>query len=197
PNLNSPTDINKFRLWINLTGKRLEESEKEWKKETKGSENEAKQVEPSYRDIKKYILWVSQKCISPYSGKIIPLSKLFTDEYEIEHIIPRSRLKDDSLANLVICESGINKAKGNELAAVFIKNSNGRCKYGDTEYSLLSYDGYVEHVKKTFKGKKLKNLLATEVPDDFVARQLNDTRHIARKCAELLKPVVGKEQNIL
>ena len=51
----------------------------------------------------------------PYTGEIIPLGKLFTTAYEIEHVIPQSRYFDDSFSNKVICESEVNKLKDNML----------------------------------------------------------------------------------
>ena len=43
---------------------------------------------PTRSEILKYKLWLDQKYCSPYTGQPIPLAKLFTNEYEIEHIIP-------------------------------------------------------------------------------------------------------------
>lgn len=68
---------------------------------------------------------VGAKYRSPYTGEMIPLSKLFTPAYEIEHIIPQSRYFDDSLSNKVICESEINKLKDRSLGYEFIKNHHG------------------------------------------------------------------------
>ncbi|MBS1750997.1 MAG: hypothetical protein JST63_13935, partial [Bacteroidetes bacterium] len=190
PNPESPADIDKFRIWRSLTNK----TDIDWAKKVK------EEKIPTEKEIKKYALWLSQNCRSPYTGTLIPLSKLFdTNQYEIEHIIPRARMKNDSFNNLVISEWGVNKAKDKQLAANFISSSNGKCKYGDKEYSLFSYHDYESYCKETFKFQrgKLKNLLATEVPEDFVERQLNDTRYIGRKLTELLAPVAKDENGIL
>ena len=50
----------------------------------------SKTAQPSSSDLKRYKLWLEQGYKSPYTGQIIPLNKLFTPEYEIEHIIPQS-----------------------------------------------------------------------------------------------------------
>jgi CRISPR-associated endonuclease Csn1 len=185
PNPESPIDINRFRLWKNMSGISDTELDKRIKEEKI----------PKNQEIKKYALWLSQKCISPYTGKIIPLSKLFDPgQYEIEHILPKGLIKNDSFDNQVIAEWGVNKAKSRELGALFIANRNGKCEYGGKTYPLLDYDAYIAHCKATFKGRKLKNLLATEIPDDFISRQINDTRYITRKITELLYPVAkGKK----
>jgi CRISPR-associated endonuclease Csn1 len=185
PNPESPVDIDKFRIWKSTSGLRDTDFEKRIKDEKI----------PKQQEIKKYVLWLSQKCVSPYTGRIIPLSKLFDPtQYEIEHILPKGLIKNDGFDNLVIAEWGVNKAKDRQLGALFIKNSSGRCTYGGKYYKLLDYSDYVEHCKRTFSRKKLQNLLATEIPEDFVSRQINDTRYITRRISELLYPVAkGKK----
>lgn len=190
PNPESPVDIDRFRIWRSLS----KQSELDWAKKIKDEKI------PTEQQIKKYALWLSQNCRSPYTGKIIPLSKLFdTNQYEIEHVIPRARMKNDSFNNLVISEWGVNKAKDKELAANFISTSKGKCNYGDTEYKLFTYEEYEAYCKETFKFQKgkLKNLLAVEVPEGFVERQLNDTRYIGRKLSELLAPIAKNENGII
>ncbi|MDZ4795519.1 MAG: HNH endonuclease domain-containing protein, partial [Bacteroidota bacterium] len=190
PNPESPVDIDKFRIWRSLS----KQSEFDWAKKVKDEKI------PTEQEIKKYALWLSQNCRSPYTGRIIPLSKLFdTTQYEIEHIIPRSKMKNDSFNNLVIAEWGVNKAKDKQLAGNFIADSKGKCKHGNTEYKLFTYEKYDNYCNDTFKFQKSKrkNLLATEVPEDFVERQLNDTRYIGRKLSELLAPVTKNENGIV
>ncbi len=189
PNPNNPTDIDRFRIWKSTSGLRDDEFEKKVREEKI----------PKNQEIKKYTLWLSQKCVSPYTGKIIPLSKLFDEnQYQIEHVLPKAKIKNDSFDNLVISESGVNKAKGKELAALFISSRNGGCEYNGIKYKLHDYPSYVEHCKRTFRGKKLQNLLATEIPDDFISRQINDTRYITKKISELLYPVAkNKETGIV
>lgn len=190
PNPDNPVDVERFRIWKNQAGITDEELNKKLKDEKI----------PTAQEVKKYILWLNQNCRSPYTGKIIPLSKLFDPNlYEIEHIIPRSKMKNDAMSNLVISEWGVNKAKGDRLAANFISESNGKCTYGNKEYLLYQYDDYIKHCKDTFRFQraKYKNLLATELPEDFIERQINDTRYIGRKLAELLTPVVKDNKNII
>ena len=186
PNPESPIDVDKFKIWKSTAGLRDTDFDKIIKDEKI----------PKQQEIKKYVLWLSQKCVSPYTGKIIPLSKLFDPtQYEIEHVLPKAKIKNDSYENLVIAEWGVNKAKSNDLGAIFIKGRNGACEYGGKKYKLFDYDDYVTHCKNTFKGKKLQNLLATEIPEDFISRQINDTRYITKKISELLYPVAkGKKE---
>lgn len=190
PNPESPVDIDKFRIWRSLS----KFTEADWDKKVKDEKI------PTEQQLKKYALWLSQNCRSPYTGKIIPLSKLFDQaQYEIEHIIPRRRLKNDSFNNLVIAEWGVNKAKGDQLAAGFIAGCNGKCTHGGIEYRLFTFDQYDAYCKETFRFQKSKrkNLLATDLPEDFIQRQLNDTRYIGRKLSELLSPIVKNNDGSL
>lgn len=185
PNPNNPSDIKKFSIWQSHSKLSFDDLEKRAKIEKVGKDAE-------YR---KFALWLSQKCKSPYTGKLIPLSKLFSAEYEVEHILPRAKIKNDSMSNLIISERDVNKAKGNELAAIFIKTSNGWCEFNNRKIGLLHYDEYVINCKEHFRGAKLKNLLASEIPQDFIERQLNDTRHITKKISQLLYPVARGNKN--
>lgn len=152
---------------------------------------------PSRNDILRYKSWLEQNYCSPYTGQTIPLAKLFTHEYEIEHIIPQSRYFDDSFQNKVICESEVNKLKGSMLGYEFIKKHHGEIVTltGGRTVSILSEDAYVSFVKKHFakNAKKLQNLLLDEIPDKFINRQLNDTRYISRYVMALLSNIVRKE----
>ena len=86
----------------------------------------SKMAQPSASDLIKYKCWLEQKYRSPYTGQMIPLARLFTSDYEIEHVIPQSRYFDDSFSNKVICESAVNKDKDNLLAYEYIKQNEGK-----------------------------------------------------------------------
>lgn len=195
PNPDNPADIEKFRVYKSCGTITFDEEKEHW--DILFKEGKKERV-PTSDEVKKYALWLSQKCTSPYTSRIISLSKLFTEEYEVEHIIPRKKLKYDAFENLVICERGVNKLKGNELAMVFISKHNGaELTYEGNKYKLQTVEGYTSHCKNTFRGRKLKNLLTTEVPEDFVERQINDTRYITRKVSELLYPITKDKAGLV
>jgi CRISPR-associated endonuclease Csn1 len=152
---------------------------------------------PSKSEIIRYKLWLQQGYISPYTGDPIPLSRLFTTDYQIEHIIPRSRYFDDSMGNKVICESEVNALKDNQTAFEFIKNNQERIiDLGQgKQATLFSLDSFEEHCKAYFKGnnKKLKMLLSEDIPEGFISRQLNDSRYISKVVKGLLSNVVREE----
>ncbi len=159
----------------------------------------SKSAQPTKSEFQRYKLWLEQKYKSPYTGQIIPLNKLFTPAYEIEHIIPQSRYFDDSFSNKVICESAVNKLKDKQLGLEFIKNHHGEkveTGFGET-VNLFSVEAYEDFVKKHYSNNRSKRnkLLIDEIPEKMIERQLNDTRYISKFISQLLSNIVRAETN--
>jgi len=154
----------------------------------------SKQAQPSSSDLKRYILWLQQKYRSPYTGEIIPLNKLFTREYDIEHIIPQSRYFDDSLSNKVICETAVNEDKDNLLGYEYIKGNYGKTieLSSGRNVKIFTVDAYEKFVKDHYSKSrsKMKKLLMDEIPEAFVQRQLNDSRYISKYVKNLMSNIV-------
>lgn len=159
--------------------------------------NISKAAQPSASELKRYKLWLEQKYRSPYTGEIIPLNRLFTPDYEIEHIIPQSRFFDDSLTNKVICEAAVNKLKDNYIGLSFIKQFHGatvECGLGKT-VRILGVEAYEDFVKQHYaknRGKRNK-LLMEEIPEEMIERQMNDTRYISKFISGVLSNLVRSE----
>jgi CRISPR-associated endonuclease Csn1 len=156
-----------------------------------------KQAQPTQSELVRYKLWLQQKYRSPYTGEIIPLNKLFTRAYDIEHIIPQSRYFDDSFSNKVICEAEVNKDKDNSTAYEYIKNNWGKkieLSYGK-EVTLFTVDQYEDFVKKQYSGarSKMKKLLMDDIPESFIQRQLNDSRYISKVVKNLMSNIVRED----
>lgn len=153
----------------------------------------SKTAQPSTSDLKRYKLWLEQKYKSPYTGQIIPLNKLFTPEYEIEHIIPQSRYFDDSLSNKVICESAVNKLKDNYIGLGFIRQFHGYKVSGKVK--IFEVNEYEDFVKKhySYNRSKRNKLLMEEIPEKMIERQLNDTRYISKYISGILSHMVRVE----
>lgn len=162
----------------------------------KFKENDNKK-QPTRSEVLRYKLWLEQKYRSPYTGQPIPLAKLFTPAYEIEHVIPQSRYFDDSLSNKVICESEINKLKDIRLGFEFIKEENGR----KVELSngkvvkIFTVGEYEQFIKDNYSQNrvKMRKLMMDTIPEDFIARQLNDSRYISKVVKGLLSNIVREE----
>lgn len=159
----------------------------------------SKTAQPSKSELQRYKLWLEQKYRSPYTGQLIPMSKLFTHEYEIEHVIPQSRFFDDSFSNKVICESAVNKLKDKQLGLEFIKNHSGEkveTGFGKS-VEIFSEEAYKEFIKEHYtKNRSKKNKLLLEgIPEKMIERQLNDTRYIGKFISNVLSNIVRSDSN--
>lgn len=157
----------------------------------------SKTAQPSKSDIIRYKCWLEQKYRSPYTGEMIPLAKLFTPAYEIEHVIPQSRYFDDSFSNKVISEAEVNKLKDRQLGYEFIKNHKGekvQLSQGKT-VEILSVEAYEKFVKDHYNNNrpKMRKLLMDDIPDDFIERQMNDSRYISKFMKGLLSNIVREK----
>ncbi|PKR80853.1 type II CRISPR RNA-guided endonuclease Cas9 [Brumimicrobium salinarum] len=158
----------------------------------------SKKSEPTKSEVQRYKLWLEQKYRSPYTGRPIPISKLFTSAYEIEHVIPQSRYFDDSFTNKVICEAEVNSLKDRQLGLEFIKNHFGQkvhTTFGEVE--ILSEGAYTDFVKENYQKNRNKRdkLLLEEIPEKMIERQLNDTRYISKFVSSLLSNLVRSTKN--
>lgn len=145
---------------------------------------------PSHNDVVRYKLYkeLSENGYKTlYTNTYIPLEKLFSKEFDIEHIIPQARRFDDSLANKTLEARQANIEKGSSTAFDYVKG-----KYG--EAGAEDYRSRVDNLLE--KGKisrtKWRNLLMTEseIPDGFIDRDLRDSQYIAKKAREILESIV-------
>ncbi|SNA74986.1 type II CRISPR RNA-guided endonuclease Cas9 [Flavobacterium psychrophilum] len=135
-------------------------------------------------DIIRYKLWKETDGISLYTGKPIEPSKLFTKDYDIEHIIPKSRLFDDSFSNKTICERQLNIDKSNKTAYSFLQEKLSPEEFDQFEKRVKSLFGKISRTKQN------KLLMAdNEIPEGFIDRQLRETQYIAKKAKEILLEV--------
>ena len=121
-----------------------------------------------------------------YSNQYIPQEKLFSNEIDIEHIIPQSRLFDDSFSNKTLEYRSINLEKSNATAIDYVKR-----KYG--EEGVARYKDRVTELFKSgaisqAKAKKLK-MSEDDIPTDFIERDLRNTQYISRKAQEMLRDI--------
>jgi len=122
-----------------------------------------------------------------YTQTYIPQEKLFSKEFDIEHIIPQSRLFDDSFSNKTLENRAANIEKGNETAFDYVAS-----KFGDD--GIDAYQKRLEDLLKEgsiSRGKYNKLLMkGSEIPDGFIARELRDSQYIAKAARQLLEELV-------
>ena len=140
---------------------------------------------PSKKDIEKYKLWKEFDGCSPYEPNIrIELQDLFDRlKYDVDHIIPKSRLFDDSFANKAIARVYVNQQEKKQQTALDYMASKG-------EEKLHQYIECIKHNKNlSFTKRKYFQTKGTEIPEDFINRQLNETRYITSETLKILKSV--------
>lgn len=141
----------------------------------------------------KYKLWEDlasnefERCC-PFTGKKISLSKLFSDEIVIEHLLPFSETFDDSRANKVVCYRRANHDKG------------GHSPYDAFGYSPNGYD-WQEIVTRSQNLPKNKQWrFAPNAMEKFtrengpIARQLKDTQHFAKVARQYLSTLYARSE---
>lgn len=148
-------------------------------------------------DLIKYRLWEECNGICPYTGKPISMGSLFNPEIDVEHIIPLNVSLNNSFANKTLCYDFFNR----------------QIKRNKTPFECLSgnEEQYLEVLQRVEKFRKIKIVTVKKVNgktikstheaanpkiklferkeakvDEFVSRQLNDTRYICREVKDFL-----------
>lgn len=144
----------------------------------------------SRKDLVRYKLYLELKdngYKTLYSNTYIAPDKLFSKEFDIEHIIPESRLFDDSLSNKTLELRSVNIKKGNATAYDFILS----------EYGEENLETYIKRLDVLYKNNSLSKtklnklkMKGENIPDDFIARDLRDTQYIAKKAKDILSELV-------
>ncbi|MBQ8362073.1 MAG: type II CRISPR RNA-guided endonuclease Cas9 [Bacteroidaceae bacterium] len=178
----------------------LKKNQKEREELTKSIANATKETEAirkilqtefgmahvSRNDILRYRLYEELKdngYKTLYSDTYIPREDIFSKKFDIEHIIPKSRLFDDSFSNKTLEVRSINIEKGNKTAYDFVAD-----KYGED-----TLQKYINRCEALFKNKKTKlrklKMTESEIPSDFIERDLRNTQYIAKKALAMLNEI--------
>ncbi len=127
--------------------------------------------------------------VCPYTNKTINISDVLGREnkIQIEHIIPKSISLDDSFANQTLCDSKFNGLKGERTPYDFYQLNNDVNLWGGAK----SWEEIERRAFKILPYPKAKRFVSQTKFDknSFIERQLNDTRYISKKTAEILNQV--------
>lgn len=143
---------------------------------------------PTRNDIIRYKLYEELKnngYKDIYTNTYIPREILFSKQVDIEHIIPQSKLFDDSFSNKTVVYRQTNLDKGNQTAYDYIESKFGAEK-------LQEYKDRVEMLYKQKEGAiskaKYQKLLKkeSEIGEGFIERDLRDSQYIAKKAKDML-----------
>ncbi|MBE6098590.1 MAG: type II CRISPR RNA-guided endonuclease Cas9 [Anaerovibrio sp.] len=130
---------------------------------------------------KKLFLYYCQMGRDLYTGKKISISELFSQNvYDVDHIYPRSKTKDDSLDNLVLVHHNVNLNKGDKALCEtpYQTEANKKLWTFLLEKGLISKKKYDRLVRNT--------PLTEDELAGFINRQLVETRQSTKAVANLL-----------
>jgi CRISPR-associated endonuclease Csn1 len=137
-----------------------------------------------YEEIDNEVKKLNAICI--YCGQPISLNEAIKgNDVDIEHIIPKSKLFDDSQSNKTLAHRHCNANKKDQTAYDFMKSKSEQA-LGDYVYRVN-----LLYANKVIGKAKRDKLLMTEskIPDNFIDRQLRESQYISRKAREILQTI--------
>ena len=137
---------------------------------------------PTKSRIRKYRLWeeAGRQCL--YCGQSIEEEQCLNgDDMEVEHIIPKSVLYDDSYGNKTCACRRCNKEKGNRTALEYIRAKGWEAEYMDRINERL------KEKKISYSKHQRLRWLKEDIPSDFLERQLRLTQYISRQAMAILQ----------
>ena len=165
--LNDANKRNAIALFVKENQSANDEARKQiitlFKKET-GTD-----IEPTDKDILKYVLWEEQNHICLYTGKQIRISDFIgaNPKFDIEHTIPRSVGGDSTKMNLTLCDSRFNREVKKTKLPVELPSHDEimeRINEWKKKYELL--DSQIRKNKKQSKGATTK-----KQKDDIISKR--------------------------
>ena len=150
----------------------------------------------SRSDIQKYKLWEelgvlgARQCV--FSGKTISVSQLFNGAVEVEHIIPFSRSYDDGMNNKTLAFKSVNNIKQNKTPYEAFGNTE---EYSQILQRALQAFGQSSKYER-FKKGAFEYFYGENGQNNFIERQLNDTKYISKVARTYLSCLIPI-QNII
>lgn len=188
-----------------LSPKRLREVEQEQTKNQRRNEErkavlDQHRLPPTARNILKLRLWedlnlkdpLDRRC--PFTGEVISIQRLLSDEVEIEHLIPFQESWDDSATNKIVCMRFANRAKGKRTPHEAFGSSP------TVDGWHYDWDGIRERARALPRGKRWRfdpdARRRFEREGGFLARQLNETGWLARLAKSYMGALLETKQDV-
>ena len=148
-------------------------------------------LHPTKTRIQKYKLWKETEGNCMYCGKPVDIKQfLLGSDVEVEHIIPRSILYDDSLSNKTCACRKCNSEKGNRTAKEYILSKDEETQ---KKYNARVQELFERHKISSAKRSRLHMTLA-DIPEDFLERHLRLTQYISREAHSILTKGIRRVQ---
>lgn len=144
-------------------------------------------LQPNGENLARMRLWEELNLNDPlnrccvYTGEQISIRRLFSDEVEIEHLLPFARTLDDSAANKTVSLRRANRYKCNRTPHEAFHASAGG-------YDWEAIRERAQHLPDNKRWRFAENAMDRFLEDrDFLDRQLNDTAYLSRVAKEYLE----------
>ena len=161
-----------------------DEAVEKWTEVSKSNPHMGLRKYPARADKIKYRLWADQDMRCAYSGKTIGLTQLYSDDTEVDHIIPYSLCLDDSYMNKVVCFAGENRTKGQRTPIDAFEADND--KWDQIQARIGKWDKALHAKRQRFYQHE------NQLEKDFISSQLNDTRYISKLALDYLEKLGSK-----
>ena len=141
---------------------------------------------PSRNDIIRYKLYEELKpngYHTLYTNTYISQERLFSKDFDIEHIIPQALLFDDSFANKTLEKRDANIEKGRMTAYDYVLEKRG-------EQGIEEYKSKIDNLNISSSKRKKLLMRENDIPDGFIDRDLRNSQYISKKSREILEQIV-------
>ena len=138
--------------------------------------------ERDFSSMKLYLYYTQMgRCM--YTGEKIDIDELMSgnSKWDRDHIYPQSRIKDDSIDNLVLVNKAVNSRKSNEMLSSEIQQK----QHGF--WKQLLECGFIS--KKKYDRLTRTGGFTEEELSGFISRQLVETRQSSKAVADLMKRI--------
>lgn len=124
-----------------------------------------------------------------YTGEVISLTRLLRDDVDIDHILPFSKTLSDGPDNKIVCVRAANRFK---------RNRTPWEAFGAVPVDGYDWEAIVERAQQLPHNKRWRfqpdALERFNGEKGFLARQLNETRHLSRIARQYLGCIVPLEK---
>lgn len=133
--------------------------------------------------------------LCPYSLKPIGIESLFSADVEIDHILPYSRTLDDTKANRILCYRAANRYKRRQTPhEAFGGAHKAFPDQPDWSDIAAAAAGLPANKRWRFAPDAMERYQNKE--RDFLARQINETRHLSRLARFYLGAATGSTDHV-
>lgn len=126
-------------------------------------------------DSERVFLYYLQNGKDMYTGEALSLTEL--NLYEVDHIIPQTYIKDDSIDNKVLVKRTSNQVKGGDVPSSDVVSDMKHYWQTLLDANMISRRKFANLTKEKFSEKDKQG---------FISRQLVETRQITKNVAQIL-----------